>query len=308
MIDKPTVIITSLGRTGTLFFQKLFEASIPECTCLHEPDRLNFGQYKGLSNKTVQVFRQMGESGAFNLIFRKFLLSDWSIEAVSKGRITGASSDGEAKDRIVSQRKKFIQKQPGTLYIESSSAYYGVIDILTDVFSHHRLIYIIRDGREWVRSKMNFGTMYNKNKLQQRVSGNWPTAVEINDPIYGEKWDKISRFEKICWAWTALNQYALKCVEKNPYARVFRFEDIISAPEAAKNLSDLMNFATSLPLTIDMASSGLEDWVKQKIHSSQKAFPGWDQWSKEQINCFVRICGPLMQKVGYDLKDWSAIP
>ena len=38
VIEKPTILITSLGRTGTDFFAKLFAHVLPNCTSLHEPD------------------------------------------------------------------------------------------------------------------------------------------------------------------------------------------------------------------------------------------------------------------------------
>jgi hypothetical protein len=303
MIEKPSIIITSLGRTGTLFLQKLFDASILDGTCLHEPDRLNFGQYKGIRNKISQIYRQINESGASNILVRKFFLSDWSIDAISKNRIIGKLSSQEARQRIISQRKKFIHGQPGSLYVESSSAFYGVIDLLEDVFTQHRMIYIVRDGRDWVRSKMNFGTMYNKSRLQRLISVSWPTAVELNDSIYEKKWHGMTRFEKICWAWTTFNQYALKCSAKNPYARIFRFEDLIKSPRAGQNLSSLMDFVTDLVPSMKVKKDGLDEWLNQKTHSSQKLFPAWEQWSNEQIIFFIRICGPLMEKMGYGLND-----
>jgi hypothetical protein len=303
MIEKPTVIITSLGRTGTLFFQKLFDALIWNATCLHEPDRLNFGQYKGINRKTLEVYRQIKESSAFNILLRKFLLSDWSIEVVSNARMTGKLSDTEAIKKIISQREKFIRKQPGAIYIESSSAFYGVIDLLNYVFSNHRVIYVIRDGRDWVRSKMNFGDMYGKNRLQQLISGSWPTARDLSISNYSEKWHMMTRFEKICWAWAALNQYAIKCAAKSPCVRVFRFEDLIRSQNAAKHLSDLVNFATTISPAAAARKDTLENWLPKQTHASQKYFPDWRQWSNEQTDCFVQICGPLMKKLGYELSN-----
>ncbi|MDZ7830654.1 MAG: sulfotransferase [Desulfobacterales bacterium] len=303
MIEKPSIIVTSLGRTGTLFFQNLFDASLLYGTCLHEPDRLNFGQYEGMGDKAAQVYRQIRESGVFELLIRKFIFSDWSIEAVSKDRETGKLSDPEAIKRIISQRKKFIQRQPGSIYLESSSAFYGIIDLLDKVFYQHRVIYIIRDGRDWVRSKMNFGTMYAKNPLQKLISGSWPTAVELNDSVYGEKWHEMTRFEKICWAWAELNQYALKCAAKNPYARVVRFEDVLSSPDAAKNLSDLIDFAVSISPAAAVKKKTLKNWLPGQTHASQKLFPDWCQWNNKQTDWFIQVCGPLMKKLGYELKS-----
>jgi hypothetical protein len=78
LITKPTIIITSLGRTGTKFFQLLFEEIVPDSTSLHEPDYLNFGQYRGWGERIRQVVRQLRESGVSNLVVRKSL-GKWSL-------------------------------------------------------------------------------------------------------------------------------------------------------------------------------------------------------------------------------------
>ena len=71
MIKKPTVIITSLGRTGTQFFSTFFGQVLPDCTSLHEPDIWNIVQYRGTGELFKQVFRQL-LSGFFKLDGKSF--------------------------------------------------------------------------------------------------------------------------------------------------------------------------------------------------------------------------------------------
>ncbi len=230
MIKKPSIIVTSLGRTGTLFFQALFQDIIPNGTSLHEPDYLNFGQYHGTGERIRQVIRQVRESGVSNLIIKKSL-GKWSLLKLSNARLRGELGYTEAVEQVLKQPREFVHSRSGLVYTESSAAYRGLIDVLKDVYEQHRVVYIIRDGRDWVQSKMNFGTMYNKGRIRRVVSRTWPTAFEFEHDPYHSKWATMSRFERICWAWTRLNEYTLDTIRGNPYARVFRFEDIFKSKD-----------------------------------------------------------------------------
>ncbi len=83
MIDKPSIIITSLGRTGTKFFADFFADIIPESTSLHEPDIFNFSLKKGKGLKYLN--KQLRESDFKNLILKK-ALGKWSLVSLSDKR------------------------------------------------------------------------------------------------------------------------------------------------------------------------------------------------------------------------------
>jgi hypothetical protein len=300
MIDKPSIIITSLGRTGTKFFQELFADIIPDATSLHEPDYLNFGQYHGISERFRQLVRQIQESGFSNLIIRK-ALGKWSLIALSDARLRGTLDYSEAVEQVLSQRRSFVRSQDGSMYIESSSAYFGLIDVIMGVYKQHKVVYIIRDGRDWVQSKMNFGRIYLKGKVRSMISRNWPTAQDIENDPYQSRWAVMSRFEKTCWAWARLNKYVMDTVKENPNARVFRFEDIFKSGDRYQHLADLVNFATDMPGVEPVPPEALEGWLDRRIHKSSGEFPAWSEWSPEQKGQFREICGSLMKALGYSL-------
>jgi hypothetical protein len=298
MITKPTIIITSLGRTGTKFFQLLFQGLVRDGTSLHEPDYLNFGQYRELNKRIRRVIEQVQESGVSNLMIKK-ALGKWSLIELSDARMRGRLGYAEAVRRALDQRREFVRSRPGSVYIESSSAYYGLIDVLTEIYERHRVVYIIRDGRDWVRSKMNFGKMYKKGRIRGTVSYTWPTALEIGSDPYQSQWEAMSRFERICWAWAKLNGYALKTVSRNPGARVFRFEDIFNAQGNDQHLAELIRYAVALPGVEAVAGFALDGWLDRQVHTSDGPFPSWEQWSTGQKQRFRTICGPLMAELGY---------
>jgi hypothetical protein len=295
MIDKPSVLITSLGRTGTQFFSLLFKDILPDCDSFHEPDIV---QFAGVKNRITPFLSRVRSAGIYNMIILKSI-GKWSLVRLSDRRLKNELNDLEASIDLSRQRVKFIQSKKRNVYVESNIGYYGLIDLLPNVFSQHRAIFIVRDGRDWVRSTYNWGEIFGKKGVRAIFSHKWPTAKDLLDSPYAEQWDSLSRFQKICWVWSRLNEYALTTVEKNPHARVFYFENIFSDEQKYTYLKELVDFAIDLPEISTTQISKAEGWLKKKVHMSSKDFPAWDNWTSEQKEQFQQICGPLMEKLGY---------
>jgi hypothetical protein len=300
MIDKPSIIVTSLGRTGTKFFQLLFEELITDGTSLHEPDYFNFGQYRGAGERIRQAIRQMREAGVSNLVVRKSL-GHWSLVELSDARVRGELGYAEAVRRVLDQRREFVRSRSGSVYVESSSAYYGLIDVLKDVYRQHRVVYLVRDGRDWVQSKMNWGRMYAKGGIGGLLSHTWPTALDVADDPYQSRWGSMSRFDRLCWAWVRLNEYALAAIQENPNARLFHFEGLFRSEDRYRYLEDLVRFSTTFPRAEPIAVGPFDGWLERQVHQSEARFPPWEGWSAEHRQQFEAICGPLMRDLGYEL-------
>jgi hypothetical protein len=210
--------------------------------------------------------------------------------------------------QVLSQRRGFVHSRSGTVFIESSLAYYGLIDVLKGVYEHHRVVYIIRDGHDWVQSWLNWGEMhgisggmYGKGRIGKIFGHNWPKASEIAADPCQQEWVSMSEFEKLCWAWFKLNAYAFDTVQENPNARVFRFEDIFQSKDRYQHLADLVQFVTTFPDIGSVSAGPLEGWLDSQVYKSAGRFPPKEKWSTEQKRQFRTMCGPLMEKLGYDL-------
>jgi len=304
MITKPTIIVSSLGRTGTKFFYTVFQKIIPNGTSLHEPDVFNFIQYRGVRERTHEVIKQLNDSGIYYLVLRK-MLGTWSLARLSDDRVRGKIDYAHSVQRLLSQRGAFIHSRPGDVYAESSTSYYHLIDVLPDVFEYHRVAYIIRDGRDWVQSWMNWGGkhggMYGKGVIGRTISRNWPTPLEIDSNPYQSQWNSMSRFQKLCWAWSTFNQAAVEQLEKNPCAKLVNFEHIFKSKKRQEYFEELINFLTDMPQFKPISSRSLQGMLNKKIHQSEVEFPSWERWSSEYQKQFKEICGPLMTQLGYEL-------
>lgn len=294
MIEQPAIIITSLGRTGTKFFAAFFRDLLPLATVLHEPDIFNMGK----GETTHEVVGQIKTAGFRRMVWDK-LRRKWGIVYLSDARLKQEVGYEAAVAELCRQRVPFVSQLPGSMYVESSVGYYGLLDVLAAAFAHHRAAYIVRDGREWVRSEMNWGEMYNKGQLRRLVAHNWPTAAAVPDDACAAEWATMSRFERICWAWSRLNGYALQTAASNPQARVFRFEALFKSPEKYDHLAEMVNFVTEIGGAPAVSAASLAGRLEQRVHQGAGAFPDWAGWSAAQKAAFERLCGPLMAQLNY---------
>jgi hypothetical protein len=297
MIEKPTIVITSIGRTGTEFFAKLFADVIPNSTSLHEPDIFKF---QGVDKKMEHYGRQILQAGIWRMVFLK-AFGKWTLVNLSDSRFLGNLSDPQVVKKLHEQRSGFVFKVPGSVYIESNLGYYGMLDVMPEVFRNHKAVYIVRDGRDWIRSMLNWGEVYGKEGVRKLFAHEWPAASKIPGDPWAEIWHTLPRFEKLCWAWVRLNEFALNSISKNPNARVFQFEKIFTGEGRYHILDDLVGFVTDLPGINPQVLGGTEGWLEQKIHQSTDQFPAWEQWSVDQKRQFKKVCGPLMDRLGYHI-------
>ncbi len=295
-ITKPTSIITSIGRTGTKFFAELIREVVPNATSFHEPDVFHLAQWRG--HTVSELISQIRAVGIENLILRK-AIGKWSLIDISDRRVSGQFNEARAGQLLNQQRKRFINKQSGKLYFESNAGYYGLIDIICDVFENQKVAYIIRDGRDWVISMINWGEMYHKNMVRKSLGHTWLTAKDFIEDPYHDRWDMMSRFERLCWAWNKLNKFALESINSNPNAKLFIFERIFVHKNRYEYLDEMMTFLLDHPGIEIARTQSIHGWLDKKIHKSSGKFPDWQGWSAEQKRQFNTLCGSLMEELGY---------
>jgi hypothetical protein len=296
-IEKNVIIITSLGRTGTDFFAKLYSAILPDAIAVHEPDIF---QNTGIQNKWGDYLQRVRRAGVWHAVVLK-ALGKWTLVKISDEKLLGSLSPTQAALALLEQRRSFVKNMPGSIYVESNIGYYGLLDITPQVFENHKAVFIIRDGRDWVRSHMNWGEFYGKKGLRKLISHNWPPASALPLDPYAKIWDALSRFEKLCWAWARLNKYALETLAGNPHVRVFQFEQIFSEEGRYRTLNNLVEFTTKQP-GVDPAKIGdVSGWLERPTHQSRDGFPAWEGWTREQQNFFKEVCGALMEETGYQI-------
>ena len=308
MINKPSIIISSLGRTGTTFFQNFFTNNFPNISAFHEPASIRYNSLKFFEEIKFNIIN----FGFYNSFIKK-TLGKWGLLNLSKKRILNKINNEKAILQILNERKKFIEKQNAkypegkNVYLESNYHYYGLLDILPFVFKNLRIIFIIRDPRNWIRSNINFKLFYHFSDTNMYLGNRLNAKMFQNDP-YQKKWKSFSQFEKLAWAWNKQNSFAIESLEKiqnvpkienkNIY-KIFKFEDLFS-DKNDEEFKNLINFINELNPEKKESYKKYKNSIHKKIHQPKNyKFPKWQKWTSEEAQIVEKHCGDLMRKFGY---------
>lgn len=296
-ITKPAIIISSLGRTGTVFFADFFNRFFEDVACFHEPGRIGFAVFKNFGFiKTIKTF------GLSDSVLKK-LMGNFGIIDISNQRLSSGMSVSDAASRFIAQRKQFIESNDKKYYLESSYHHYALFDIFPSVFEHHKAVFLIRDPRDWVRSNINYKSVYHRKDLHMWL-GKRPNPYMVRDKAYYSLWKSFRQFEKLCWEWNYVNHYAISCIRKNPNARLCLFEDLFVSDNRIGNFCEIINYLSEFngikiknpPDTEHQIRAALEEKVNPSFVGE---FPKWPRWQPADARKLHQICGNLMKRLGY---------
>jgi len=267
--------------------------TIEDCTSLEEPD------YISGYETPREMYRKIRDFGLFRVTAGRFF-THYSMRALGVARQRGKLSDSEAVKSLRLARKDILNNLKTNIYLEANLQLCALTDLLPLAFPNSRVAYIVRDPRAWVSSWMNLGrAIYSSYDVRclfnSRLS---PHHIE-GDP-YKKAWKRMTRFEKLCWAWGRENSYALKCAERTDSVNVFRFEDLFGGGNNYNEMVRLLEFVSEFPDGSRAKWSIDPKLFRQKVNTSgRNIFPEWAEWNYEQAELLDEHCGELMKQLGY---------
>ena len=174
-----------------------------------------------------------------------------------------------------------------------------------------KYIFMIRDGREVVRSAMDYhkylgGGIFNMKEddpvsdLVSPEQNYWDYSrfrPNAGTPLH-DKWQKLSRFEKYCWYWNEYNTILLKTISQLTTS-TYMIVDI-------SKLNDLTceKIYTFLGLT-GYKAGNISSMISSRINSIEEksgkaySFPHWQNWSTLETEIFNLYCGETMKELGF---------
>lgn len=192
-----------------------------------------------------------------------------------------------AKYRSIQIYKRWISKGEDAFYCESTGTIRYLAPVIAECYPKANLFLVSRDGRGVVRSMMGWGQFYGESS-----KGAYALEPEMGDPFF-DQWPGMSRFERLCWSWQDTYNILMEAI---PEVRWLRLEQLTT---------DYDYFSENLtgPVGLDLS---YEQWHKvvsvKSINASQTyEFPTWGEWSLEEQQAFIRICGDTMSRLGYSI-------
>ena len=288
--EKYFAFITSGGRTGTKFFGDLLCQMIPVAFSVHEPDVLN--------RLDKHFLRQLRIFGFYQMVLGR-IAGKTGIRNLSQNYLARKIGLDQLSISISNQRQKYYDLIDQDLIIESYSGWYGCVPAIRQLFKNYKLLVVARNPKDWVRSNMNWGTMYGRRDWVSKLGLGRLNPKLVRDKQYQAQWESFSRFHKLCWAWKTIYETLLDSIKDDPNARIVKFEELFETQDKYLNLRDLLEFLTRFgdrAFSFEIPPNILEKKVHQNI---SQQFPNWKDWEDDRHNDLISICGGVMERLDY---------
>lgn len=266
-----TNFIVSTGRTGTEFLARFFNSLSSDIDARHEPD---------------PDFLKLGVEYAKGKVF-----FEKACRIIKKGRLWICDE---------------VKKRDKNIYIEANNRFFSLIPVLRKVFPKAKIIHIVRDGRDYVRSVMNRNYYTPQDKIYYKKDLRLQ-AIDFPEDLYNNKWKNMSRFEKCCWEWVKKDSFIHETIKDDPLAETFKFEDIFYKKDGIEKVWQMGDFM-NLDVDRDYLEYQWKELIDKKINLSKTyKFPGWDKWDEKMRKQFMDIAGGHVKKYGYHRKSFSQL-
>ncbi len=198
--------------------------------------------------------------------------------------------------RILSDsRRKLLGRIEEPVYVESNWYLYGFLDVLEEVFGSVRVLHVVRDPRTLVRSYINFGTLRGLKGIAARYFPFWMLKPDHYEKHPSRRFGQMSDAERLSYTWKTINAEIDRAEELfgERYLRM-RYEDVFA--RSGDGIRQIVEW-----VGLDWKPSLVELMQGEKVNASRdKGFPRFEDWDAVEKDRLLNLCGPLMEKYGYD--------
>lgn len=199
-----------------------------------------------------------------------------------------------------------VNKENIQYYIESNPSASINLPIIASTFPNYKVIWIIRNGKDWVRSsfsKYNEGNneayVFDKHEPIDRL-----TAKDIANDSLGSNWDSLDRFEKVCWNWVAYNKIIEEFAINNNNLLQIKFEEIFNKEQKFTGINKIIDFLDLRNnLKVNEKDFELQMNVKKNVNETYLLSKNFQEWDSLYQDKFIAICGETMEKYGYSVQS-----
>lgn len=196
--------------------------------------------------------------------------------------------------------KKATRNKNVKIYIESNGFNFYVVNLAKKKFKEVKVVHIIRDPRDYVKSYANWINSRKKSRIVNTMIPFWHVTAYMIGEMKRKEWKKLSELEKYCWYWAYKNNRIEKWYSNDDYLRI-KFEDIIDVEKREAALRNLLSF-----LGLDYKKDYFEYFNKKQNASMSGKIKNWRDWDNKTCKAFYEVGHELMNKYDYGLeKAWE---
>ena len=255
----PIVFVVSTGRTGTTFL--------------------------------AQAATDLGAKGCHEP-------GPWWLRHLSNAYATGHLDHDRAVRILRSRRGDIGRSAP---YLEASCLIYGLVAPLLEAFPEARVVHVVRDPRTYVRSGMAWGAYRfggrPLNLLPYRRLA--PPQFRPLDLPARLRWVFDDQFNRLCWAWSAMNEAMRTQGAGRDRFSTVRFEDLTDREQGPAVLGWL---ARDLGLAVD--ADRLAELAGDPVNASGgDPADDWTTWTSARLRVLQDRTGAEASRYGYPVAD-----
>ena len=217
-----------------------------------------------------------------------------------------------SKDLLFQKKNSYIVKtlRKGKKYGDKNPCYLPFINGLFKNWDS-KVLFLIRDGRDVLRSLMNWHHLYKPNIFSMKEDSDFSDLVLPEDDLWdysrlrpnpGDKifpfWKSMSRFQKIAWYWSNFNSFAIGLLSEIESSRwlIVNVSDI--SVERIREIYDFLGLKGFAPEIIKNMLNARINSLYDKV-KKEDIYPNWANWPVQQINEFEKLAGEMMIRLGY---------
>lgn len=204
-------------------------------------------------------------------------------------------------------------RQRGVTFADKNASYMPFIPWLAGDIWNSKIVYFRRDGRDAVRSLMDWHSFKAKNIYiaDEDVAGGVPQNPASDpwgyfylrptpgDPVFAE-WKGMSRFEKCAWYWAEYNRQALASLSKLASDRWIEI-DLSATGSQLDRMAEIFSFLELEGFDAQEVGARLNGRINSLAHrlGIENKFPAWPDWDESLSASFDRYAGDMTRKLGY---------
>lgn len=177
------------------------------------------------------------------------------------------------------------------VYFESNNRLALFADLLIEMFPQSKLIHVVRNPFDFIRSAIKKGYYKNNSWDFARIK------PQINDELY-KVWSEIKRIEKCAWLWKETNKHIINVLENvSERNKIFiKAEDIFKCNyEQIERVYRFANENVRIPSTRKIKRI-LKKKYNLSINSDNLRMKNW---GNDEMNSILKQTSDLMKKFGY---------
>ncbi len=218
----------------------------------------------------------------------------WWLRHLSNAHASGAVSEERAVRLLHRVREEALADDAP--WFEASCLDHGLVGPLLAAFPDVEVVQVVRHPVGYVRSAQDWGAYrfggrplnaLPYRRLAPPQFDRWNVAERV-------RWMGRDQFERLCWAWAAMNRAMREQGAGSDRFRTVRFEDLT---DPDRGPAELQGIAASLGL--DVPEGELEAAVVQQVNASR---PRAGDWSPEQWAWLVEQTAAEAAQYGYTVE------